>query len=285
MSLKEDLTVLFVSFYSKNIIEKPIGQIDREIPIIVVENSQDLKLKEHLEKKYPNVKVVIPDYNSGNGGGANIALNLVKSKYALYLDVDVSLTKSSLEELYNSANELKNFSIIGPSIDGLKYKKNYFIEKNVIDQVHSMNFITGCALFFNMNVLNQIGNFDENIFLYYEENDLYVRSLKKNFKIYLNEKAKIKHIGNVSTDLLNKEEIEINRNWHLMWSNFYFHKKHYGIFFAYYKSIFKLITACFKFSYFFLLRKEIKKRIYLARLSGILNAMQGKKSWHRTKIE
>ena len=51
MSLKEDLTVLFVSFYSKNIIEKPIGQIDREIPIIVVENSKDLKLKEHLEKK------------------------------------------------------------------------------------------------------------------------------------------------------------------------------------------------------------------------------------------
>ena len=51
MSLKEDLTVLFVSFYSKNIIEKPIGQIDREIPIIVVENSKDLKLKEHLERE------------------------------------------------------------------------------------------------------------------------------------------------------------------------------------------------------------------------------------------
>ena len=51
MSLKKDLTVLFVSFYSKNIIEKPIGQIDSEIPIIVVENSKDLKLKEHLENK------------------------------------------------------------------------------------------------------------------------------------------------------------------------------------------------------------------------------------------
>ena len=50
MSLKEDLTVLFVSFYSKNIIEKPIGQIDGEIPIIVVENSKDLKLKKHLKK-------------------------------------------------------------------------------------------------------------------------------------------------------------------------------------------------------------------------------------------
>ena len=199
--------------------------------------------------------------------------------------VSVEEGEDEIEELYNSANELKNFSIIGPSIDGLKYKKNYFIEKNIIDQVHSMKFITGCALFFNMSALNQIGNFDENIFLYYEENDLYLRSLKKNFNIYLNEKAKIKHAGNISTDLLNKEEIEINRNWHLMWSNFYFHKKHYGTFFAYYKSIFKLISACLKFSYFFLSRKEIKKRIYFARLSGIFNAMQGKKSWHRTRIK
>ena len=49
MSLKKDLTIIFVSFYSKNIIEKPINQIDEEIPVIVVENSLDKDLKEKLE--------------------------------------------------------------------------------------------------------------------------------------------------------------------------------------------------------------------------------------------
>ena len=39
MSLKEDLTVIFVSYLSKNLIEKPIKQINSNIPIIVVENS------------------------------------------------------------------------------------------------------------------------------------------------------------------------------------------------------------------------------------------------------
>ena len=29
--------------------------------------------------------------------------------------------------------------------------------------------------------------------------------------------------------LIEKNLIEINRNWHLMWSTFYFHKKHYGL--------------------------------------------------------
>ena len=51
MSLKKDLTIIFVSFYSKNLIEKPINQIDRDISIIVVENSLDYELKKKFRKK------------------------------------------------------------------------------------------------------------------------------------------------------------------------------------------------------------------------------------------
>ena len=83
MSLNKDLTIVFVSFFSKNIIEKPISQIPSDIPIIVVENSQDIELKNILEKKFKNVNVIIPQANTGNGGGANIALRHANSKYVL----------------------------------------------------------------------------------------------------------------------------------------------------------------------------------------------------------
>jgi hypothetical protein len=53
MSLNKDLTIIFVSFYSKNIIEKPISQISEEIPILVVENSKD-----KIRKKVPECKSV-----------------------------------------------------------------------------------------------------------------------------------------------------------------------------------------------------------------------------------
>ena len=52
MSLKKDLTIIFVSFYSKNLIEKPISQINNDIPIIVVENSLDVSLKKKLVQKF-----------------------------------------------------------------------------------------------------------------------------------------------------------------------------------------------------------------------------------------
>lgn len=285
MSLKKDLTIIFVSFYSKNLIEKPISQIDRDISIIVIENSLDHELKKKLEKKYSNVRVIIPDKNTGNGGGVNIGLKLAKTKFVLYLDIDVNLAQSVIEKLYSYAIRFNDFSIIGPSIEGLNYKENYYLKKNIYDKVHSMNFITGCALFFNMQALEEIGYYDENIFLYYEENDLYLRSLKKNYKIYLIEDAKIKHTGNRSTDLINKEEIEINRNWHFMWSTFYFHKKHYGLLTAYNKTLLKLLSAILKYLLFSILRQDYNKKIYYARMSGIYNAMVGNNSWFRTNLE
>ena len=284
MSLNKDLTIVFVSFFSKNIIEKPISQIPSNIPIIVVENSKDKELKNNLEKKYQNVTVVIPDANTGNGGGANVGLRMANSKYALYLDVDVELNKDTLDILYFHANKLKDYSILGPKIEGLDYKKEDYKKKDSFEKVHSMNFLTGCALFFNMKAMSEIGFFDERIFLYYEENDLYLRSFKKNYKIYLIEDAKLKHHGNRSTDLIEKDLIEINRNWHLMWSTFYFHKKHYGVFEAYKKTIFKFFSAIIKYLIFLILQKKVKKNIYCARMSGVFNAAIGRKSWFRTNL-
>ena len=69
-----------------------------------------------------------------------------------------------------------------------------------------------------------------------------------------------------------------------MWSTFYFHKKHYGIFEAYKKTIFKFFSALFKYIVFLILRKKVKKNIYFARMSGIFNAVMGKKSWFRTNL-
>ena len=131
MSLKKDLTIIFVSFYSKNLIEKPISQIDRDISIIVIENSLDHELKKKLEKKYSNVRVIIPDKNTGNGGGVNIGLKLAKTKFVLYLDIDVELSQEVIEKLYFNANKLNDFSILGPDIEGLTYKENYYSKKNI----------------------------------------------------------------------------------------------------------------------------------------------------------
>ena len=84
--------------------------------------------------------------------------------------------------------------------------------------------------------------------------------------------------------LIEKNLIEINRNWHLMWSTFYFYKIHFGITEAYKKTILKFFSAFFKYLIFSILRKKTQKNIYFARMSGIFNAVIGKKSWFRTQL-
>lgn len=278
-----DITVVFVSFQSGHIIENPISAINKNIKIFVIENSQDEKLKHKLENKYQNVSVFIPEENKGNGAGINEGLKLANTKYIFYLDVDTQLTENTINELYNHAERLKDFSILAPAINNFEYKKNFFLEKN--ENYSKMSFVTGCALFMNAEVIKKnIGYFDEKIFLYYEENDMYKRCLKANKPIYLIHSSKIDHVGNASTPINLKDEIEINRNWHLMWSTFYFHQKHYGLIIAYYKVIFKYFSAILKILFFKLTRNKIKSRIYLARASGIMNSILGKPSWYRPKI-
>ena len=284
MSLNKDLTIIFVSYHSKDLIEKPLKKIDKDVQVLIVENSIDTSVKKQLESKYPNVKVIIPEENLGNGGGINTGLNLVNTKYAFYLDIDTLPNDKTIPQLYEYANKIKDFSILGPSVNEFKYKEEFYNKKNVMNKVHSMNFMTGCALFFNMEVIKKIGFFDQNIFLYYEENDLYLRCLKQNKPIYLIEDAKIDHLGNSSSNKKFKHEIEVNRNWHLMWSTFYFHKKHFSILKAYEKTLFKFFSAIAKYLFYSLINSKEKRSIYSARIRGIFNAMLGKKSWYRPQI-
>ena len=66
---KEMLTVIVVTYHSDKIVERLLNAIEKDIQILVVENSLNEKLKTNLEKKFENVTVLIPRENLGNGGG------------------------------------------------------------------------------------------------------------------------------------------------------------------------------------------------------------------------
>ena len=102
-----------------------------------------------------------------------------------------------------------------------------FKNKNLIE----VENLKGFAIFFNLSKFKK-KFFDENFFLFFEEIDLCKRVKKNNGKIYLNKNIVIRHEGASSVDKLNTFELEKNRNWHWMWSTFYYHKKYKGFFLA-----------------------------------------------------
>ena len=281
--MNNKLTIILVSFFSTNRIKKILNKINSNNKIIIVENSLSNQFKQYLESNYKNVKVLIPKKNLGNGGGINFAIKKIKTKFALYLDIDVTIAQKIINKLYQVAQKKEQWAIIAPNLKGVKYNKEYFIKKNSYSNISEMSFVAGCSLLFNLPILKKIGLFDEKIFLYYEENDLYLRCLKNNKKILMLNNVYIKHINNNGSDKKYEKYIDDIRHWHLMWSKFYYYKKNFsysrGILETYKSFISSFIKTMY---YYFVNQKKFKK--YYNRFSGLLNSYIGKKSWKRIKI-
>ena len=122
------LTVIIVSFHSKQIIEDLINLIEKNIKILVIENSLDNKVKLDLEKKFANVKVVIPKKNLGNGGGINLGFTLVKTEFSLILDPDTVPDKNMVDILLEYTKKIKNFSILAPKVKNFNYGEELYIK-------------------------------------------------------------------------------------------------------------------------------------------------------------
>ena len=124
--------------------------------------------------------------------------------------------------------------------------------------------------------------FDKNIFLYLEDIDLCKRLINNNQKIYVNKSFVVNHLGAKSSNL-SKYEFDELRNWHWMWSQYYFFKKYNGNFLAIIRFLPKLIVILGKYYILYLFQKENRNR-YKYRAKGLFSSMIGKKSYLRPRI-
>ena len=274
----KDLTIVIVTFKSENKIQRCLKSISDEIPVIVVENSSNETFKKKIENDFINVKCILTGQNEGYSKANNIGLKLVRSKYALILNPDTILNKNAIKSFVSSANIKKDFWLIGPANDQMV---NLDFGQNNIKEVESLK---GFAIFFNLQKFNK-EYFDDNFFLFFEEIDLCRRVINKNGKIYLDKNIKIEHEGASSVDKNNSDELEKNRNWHWMWSTFYYQKKYKGFLIAFLIIFPKFFSAFFKTIFYFLIINKKKRDIYYCRLSGIFNSMLGRKAWYRPSLD
>ena len=279
--IDDNITIVINTFKSEDKIFNCLDSIKAFCKVIIIENSNNLDLKKKLENKYSYVECFLTGENLGYANGNNYGLTKVKSKYALILNPDTTLESQTLKNFLNTAKKFKDFSIIGPAKQDEHNNYDLHAQK---DEVFEVDYCKGFAMFLNLEQFREIGFFDSNIFIYLEEIDLCRRLKQKQKKIYLDKKIKINHLGGSSHNKSINFEMELSRNWHWMWSTFYFNKKHFGFFFSLLKVSKKFFSSFIKMIYFSIIFKEKERRIYYQRVSGLFNSIIGKKSWYRPKI-
>ena len=110
-------TIVFLSFHSETHIKRLVSSIEKKYPIIVIENSLNVKLKNELEKKYNNVKVIIPPKNIGISAGYNLGISESKTNFVKLTSADTNLTNKCLEDLEDCISKIKNFAMLAPTYD------------------------------------------------------------------------------------------------------------------------------------------------------------------------
>ena len=278
-NFEKNITFVIVSFKSSHIIEKCIQSINSNIKIIVVENSENVVVKKYLENKFSNVEVIITNQNLGYGKGNNFGISKVKTQYAFILNPDAILEKNCLSELSKAQINLKDdFTILAPNLSN---NYGYFSSQknNLQNEILEVDYVKGFAILINLKKINFDKIFDENFFLFLEEIDLCKRIKNLGGKIFVAMNSKVKHSGKQASEY--SLNIELCRNWHWMWSLFYYNYKHFGILTAYKITISKFLSSIFKLFFSLMIFNKKKFLIHYYRLNGLFNAFLKRPAWLR----
>ena len=274
-----EITFVIVTYKSESIIQYCLNTLPSDSKKIIVENSNNINLEKELKLKYDNIEV-IPSENVGMGAGNNIGLKSCKTQYAYILNPDTRLNQNTIKNLINGLNEISDFTIASPLNDDPNfpnYKKKNLDQKN--SNILSVERIDGFSMLINLKKFSDQTFFDENFFLYLENDDLCIRVKNRNENIYIIKNSLINHTGGISKN----QDLEYLRNWHWMWSKFYFNKKHYGFLTAFSKIFFNLFSSLIKFIFYLITLNPHKRKICQMRVSGLVNSIIGKKSFFRIK--
>ncbi len=274
------LTISIVNYNAGDYLLKCLDSVEKikdelEFDVFVVDNnSEDGSLKE-AKKKYPQFNYVENKDNLGFGKAHNLVLKRANTPYLLTLNPDSEIPKGTLKYIYEFMEKNQSVGISTSKVekaDGtldiashrgfptpkasfmyffLKNDKQYHLTDRDMNKTHEIDSCVGAFMFMRRSVVEKVGYFDEDYFLYGEDIDLCYRVKQAGFKIMYVPEVKIIHIKGVSSGIKKHSQDRsgaTSSTKSLATQHFYstmkiFYKKHYaknypGIFnWAVYKGI------------------------------------------------
>ena len=254
-----DVSIIFVNYKTKDLTINAINSVidkteNLEYEIFVVDNNSQDGSIDAIENVFPNINIIRNSVNAGFGAANNIAIKQARGKYIFCLNTDTLLINNAIKIMfdYMEKEENQNIGVCGgilvnregkPCVCGGNFptltdilwkfgirnifKKSYLNYKTNLnsDEIYDTKndiYITGADIFFRKSVLDQIGLFDEQFFMYFEETDLCKRIIDAKFDIKFIPEAKIIHLEGMS------EKDSLQKKLRAKKSEMYYFKKHYS---------------------------------------------------------
>jgi hypothetical protein len=248
-----DISVVIVSWNTVALLKECLNSVLKSLQniekgeLIVVDNNSSDNSAFFVEQEFPQVRLIKNDGNLGFSKANNQGIVASKGRYLLLLNSDTIVNDDLLPRLIEFMDENPDTGACGvrlirpdgtvqpfgfgsdPTLGYLikRVMKGFFLNKPLHnwdqDHIVESDWVSGACLMLRSEVIRLTGPLDENIFMYFEDNDLCLRIRKAGWKVFYNPHISVMHIGGQS--LIKNSEARDYYNKSLL----YFYKKHYGI--------------------------------------------------------
>ena len=210
----KDITLILVTYRSEKLIIKNL-EVLKKFPVIIIDNSNSDEL-EKIIFDYGNIDFIKSSKNLGYGAANNLGISKASTPFILIINPDILINEDAINDLFkNFLNDPDNIGILGPSLYDQKMYRRTNGTISYLDQLNGVNvsnlsnnipsyntcckFLMGCCYLMRRDFFNSLGGFDENFFMYFEDNDLCDRTLKKGKYIMEVPSSKFIHLENASS--------------------------------------------------------------------------------------
>lgn len=284
--MSTNISIVIVTYNSEKIIKSFLTQptLSKESDIIIVDNASSDKTKNIIKKIMPSVTLIALKKNIGYGSAVNKGIKVIKNKYLLVTNPDIFFSSTFFIEIKKAIKLHSSWGLLAPSIlnekkfFGQTPKSQFKFSKKM--KIHledkKVSFISGACFLINPSIFKDKKIFDENIFMFYEDNDLSKRiSLLKLDKIIIKD-CLIYHEGENSSGK-NYEILKL-KNIHYGWSQSYFTRKYNHLPMSVFLNTFSILKYFKRVLLYLLFLNQNRLLVSWFRLLGMLQFSIGKTS-------
>ncbi|HQC34862.1 MAG TPA: glycosyltransferase family 2 protein [Methanoculleus sp.] len=204
-----EISLVIVTYRSADVIGACLdsvaaaGGVSREV--FVVDNASSDGTAEVVRTRYPSVQLIANSENRGFAAANNQAIPLCKGRYLFFLNPDAVLDGPCLETAVRYMDENLAVGLAGTRVvypDGapqetisLRYPGEKHASGELAGLSGSIACVLGASMIARAELVRIIGGFDEDYFLYGEDQELCLQIRRRGYEIGYIAEATVRHIG------------------------------------------------------------------------------------------
>src|SRR5574344_1495435 len=219
----KDLGIVICNFNKVNYLKGCLESLyksdfeDLSLDVIVVDNASTDGSPDFIKENYPKIVLLQNETNTGGSGGFDRGIRYAiqeEYNYVVLLDNDILLEKNTILNLYKYIKENPKAGVVGSKIctmdnpdilqemgSFIDYENKFNVytplkshkDDSLLPEVVQCDYVPACCMITTKEVLEKVGSFNTEHFIYWDDMDWCTRVKRENYEIYAINSSRVFH--------------------------------------------------------------------------------------------